>query len=80
MKIHEFKTAVWGGFFIITYLSLFIYMIIWLNNGFKVEDIIEETKKELRIEINNSDNNLRNVIMPSCYIKEPKWTRKQHGL
>lgn len=59
MKLYEFKIAVWCGFFVMGYLSLFIYLLIWLNNGFQVQDMILESKLNI---LNQTDERTASIV------------------
>lgn len=51
MKTYFFRDLILATFFVLTYFSIFIYGIIWLENGFKVDERIFKVKKDFYKEV-----------------------------
>lgn len=64
------KDFLWATSFVLIYLSIMIYGLVWLNNGFNVDDRIGQLRQDIRME-------MKRDLMPSAYKQEPVWTRKQ---
>ncbi len=76
MKTYEFRNWTFAIGFTVIYLSVFIYGIIWLNNQFTIDNQFSSMRKEFIQRQSQFENTIKKEIMPSCLIKEPKWTRK----
>ncbi len=63
MKTYVYKELIWSISFLFVFFSVFAYALIWLNQGFKVDDIISQY--EIRME--NKVDILNNSIMPACF-------------
>jgi hypothetical protein len=71
MKTYVFRDICWSFCFVITCLCFFIYGVIWLNNGYKIEDVKIELEG-LRYE----HTKLKNSIMPSAIKGRPSYDSK----
>ncbi len=78
MKLYEFRCLLWSFGIVMILLLVFIYGLIWLDKGFKVEDQMALIRKEFneKYELKGfheelkepiKDDVLRNEIMPSCF-------------
>lgn len=76
MKLYEFKHACIAFCFTLTYLGFFVFGIIWLNNGFRIEDMIleseirmlkrfEEDNKIRDVEISRHEEMLQSLLSPN---------------
>ncbi len=71
MKLYNFKIFLYASGFFCIFASIFIYGLIWLNNGFKLEGELQQFRKiiheDLEEDIDNRLLLLNKQIMPSCF-------------
>lgn len=69
MKLYEFKTIVWAVVFTISYLMLFVFGFIWLEKGFDVKELLQESEMRTlqRLEERLDSKVNKDAIMPSAF-------------
>ncbi len=75
------KSWFYGLWFTLVYLSIFLFGMIWLNKGFKVEDQLLSRDKKINFQdeeitsLHLEIKTLQTKIMPSCFKEQ---SRREH--